>query len=208
MKLSTRLQEEFSLVDRYYSRIPRGERLAEFERTISEHPDIVEEFENIPEALYREWRYYRECNTEKPWTGIFEVFVKTFEPEFPFEQLAKISGELLVEWRLKCDYESVYEFYSDVYGTPNKNTKDFYEKSKTELWNEFVEFWYLDTNETGLLFPNTSVFDSIVSAISEYEENFDNEEFYEYREDSNYHSYDSYSIAEQYRICKEFSEAL
>lgn len=55
---------------------------------------------------------------------------------------------------------------------------------------------YCTTNYDEKLYKEMSTY--INEAICNYEG------FYEYRTNSNYHSFDSYSILEQYEICQDF----
>lgn len=207
--LSLRERQEWHLINGYSSKLPKEQRFENFKKEIKKI-----NLNDIPEALYKEWRYYRECKyNEDSIVNQYSEFLKKWPKDFNYDELNKISGELLDEWRLKCNYEHIYENYDTLFASANrgKNTVDgkyierpkaFELKNKCELWKEFKEYWLLDDGE----FPNMEVFNKIKKAVEDYENEFDMEEFFEFREDANYHSYDSYSIAEQYQICKEFDE--
>ena len=209
--LTVRERNEWHYIDKYYSEIPKDERFENFKNEIKKI-----NLNEMPEALYREWRYHRDCIYEKDFVKQFENFIKKWPKDFKYDELIKISDELLDEWHKKCNYEYIYEYYDTVAGSPKRLQKRFESKSKSELWEEFKEFWLLDdtlpSSTSSLVgqgtdnFPNMEVFNEIKKSVEDYENEFDDEEFFEFREDANYHSYDSYSIAEQYRICKEFEE--
>lgn len=202
---SERISEEWKASSRFYSRIPKHTRKANFDKILEESPDLINELENLHPALYREWRYYRgiHCRCDDFREG-FKKFLKMYPKDFPFDQLIKLDGEILNEYRLKSSgYEHSYEEWIDyeMYKPRNFKCIPYESKTKTELFEEFKSFWYLDVVENDSEFPNTCVFNDIYNEVIHFD---GTEEFFEYCEDSNYHSFDSYPIIEQYRIQQEF----
>lgn len=77
--------------------------------------------------------------------------------------------------------------------------------TKSELWKEFKDIWEID-----VLDYNENKYNEMILYINEttsdnkqYFKDYPRD-FFEYREDSNYHSYDSYSVIEQFEICQEW----
>lgn len=218
---SERISEEWKASRRFYSIIPNDTRKANFDKILEDSPDLVNELENLHPALYREWRHYRSIHYScdeaasaakfgsraNHFREEFLKFLKLYPNDFPFDQLIKLDGEILNEYRLKSSgYEHSYEEWIDyeMYKPRNFKCIPYESKTKTELFEEFKTFWHLDVdenNEPSPDFPNTRVFYEIYNAVLHFEET---KEFFEYCEDSNYHSFDSYPIIEQYRIQQEF----
>lgn len=176
----------------------------------------IEEFIYLPEIVYNEWKYWKnELNirmiepVEKyTFDKYFQDFKDYWQYNTPetlkvFEEMKLLSDSLINEWRHKysfssaCDYEDHDCYINNKYMT----------KTKAELWEEFKTVWDLNPEDYSehLLeeyqefikeceCDNTNYFD-------DYPRNFR-----EYREDSNYHSFDSYSILKKFNVCKEWSD--
>lgn len=195
----------------------------------------IEEFLDIPKVLYTEWenwkyrkgyhtdfktyiKKYRSNDTkviEKTLTEVWNEFKKFWQYNFEgtfsdisskvmFTEMELLSENMIQEWRYKYNftYTNVYEEYNIKYETYSK-------KSKAKLWEEFKEIWEIKIDNY-----NEEKYNKMVKYISKIEcdeENYFKEyprNFYEYCEDGNYHSFDSYSVLEQFEICKDWASSI
>ena len=69
-----------------------------------------------------------------------------------------------------------------------------------QLWNEFKEIWDIDTDDY-----NEDKYKEMNKYVSEIKCE-DSEKFFRYRENANYHSFDSYSLLEQFEICEHYEQ--
>lgn len=114
-------------------------------------------------------------NLEKVISDIYNyISIKNVEKAKMLKEIGLLSDNMLCEWHW--------------YKHEQKNL-DY------ELWEEFKVFWKIDT----LLYN-----ENMYNEISEYINGLECEKFYAYRENANYHSYDSYSILKQLEICKDW----
>ena len=196
--LSDRLQKEWYKTSEYYSSKTYIQVFNDFNERYNNFDGIdIKEFLCMPNVLYIEWEhwmyrngYYRCDKTFIVLWNEFKIFFEFYNPESKvmFQEMELLGENMLSEWRFKY-----YQYYPHVY---EKNVSCYLKKSKAQLWNEFKEIWEID-----ILNYNENKYTEMDEYISEI---IDNEKFYEYCEDSNYHSFDSYSIIEQFEICKEF----
>lgn len=126
------------------------------------------------------------------------------ESKVMFKEMELLSVNMLGEWRMKYNFD-----YPHVYEKDNNHwscvERDYRLKSKVQLWNEFKEIWDIDIDDY-----NEDKYKEMNEYVSEIE--CDSEDyfkdyptnFYEYREDANYHSFDSYSLIEQFEICEDW----
>ena len=122
------------------------------------------------------------------------------ESKVMFKEMELLSENMISEWRLKYNfvyphvYEKDYNHYSCV------------QRVKSQLWKEFKEIWEIDISDY-----NEIKYNEMIKYINEIEcessENYFKEyprNFFEFRENANYHSFDSYSILEQFEICEDW----
>jgi hypothetical protein len=217
------LQKEWQCVVRYHSEKSDTVLFEEFKKRYDnfEGPTI-EEFLSIPKVVYTEWEnwkyrnsyetdfkvYNRSTETQVKTKTLTEVFCefKEFcqynseESKVMFKEMELLSENMLSEWRLKYNftYTHVYEGYDSKYEVYSK-------KSKAELWEEFKEIWEIDIDDY-----NENKYNEMIKYISEVECDDSNyfkkypQNFFEYRENANYHSFDSYSVLEQFEICEDW----
>ena len=212
------LQKEWQCVVRYYSEKSDTTLFDEFKKRY-EGPTI-EEFLAIPKVIYIEWENWKYRNgyetnfkkyikerssteTTKTFTEVFCEF-KNFweydseESKIVFSEMEHLSENMICEWRLKYNF-----VYPHVYEKGVR--RDYRMKSKFQLWEEFKEIWEID-----ILDYNETKYNEMNKYISEIEcdsENYFKEypqNFFEFRENANYHSFDSYSVLEQFEICEDW----
>lgn len=206
---SERLKEQWYYNLRFFSKETEKERLKKF----NQKWEIFEnglgkkstELLSIPEGLYKEWKetqgYYeykkfffdekgkKEMEAHSAWDSFKKAWqypesgIWSEENLKMFEDFLKMSEGMLNEWRL---------FYRD------KSSDDKY-----SLWKEFVLEWGLCFDEN----YNEHIFDEMIEELQKqyYLKERMSQEWEEYKTDSNYHSYDSYPIKEQYEIWCAFS---
>lgn len=224
-KLPENLQKEWYTVTRYHSD-KKDTVFEEFKKRYDnfEGPTI-EEFLAIPKVVYTEWenwkyskgyhtnfkeyiKKYRSNDTEvkiKTLTEVWNQFKEFWQynsdvaSKVMFSEMELLSENMIREWRFKYNftYIHVYEEYNSKYETYSK-------KSKAQLWEEFKEIWEIEIDNY-----NEEKYNEMVKYIGEIEcddENYfkDPQNFYEYCEDSNYHSFGSYSVLEQFEICEDW----
>lgn len=129
----------------------------------------------------------------------------TPETERVFKEMEHMSGDMKREWRLK--YNFVFPGVYEELSWTSRNVEKLLKKTKGELCEEFKEFWDLDVNDYD---------EHILKEMLKYirETGCDNQDygreyprnFYEFRENGNYHSYDCYSIYKKNEICEEWNE--
>ena len=114
-----------------------------------------------------------------------------------FAEMSHLSEKMLHEW---------YQYYDGDYGYIYSYTDGMtYDKTKLELWAEFTEEW-------GLEFTDGDYSEKYFNEMLEELKGICNlnhrmyKKWYDFLEDSNYHSYDSYPIKEQYEIWIHFKE--
>lgn len=170
----------------------------------------IQEFIDLPEIVYNEWRYYSRMEYN---VGTFDEEFKNFkdswqyntsETQQVFNEMKLLSNTLTTEWRIKYTFHSIYIYES--YESCRKG--DYESKTKAQLWDEFKKIWDLDPenySEYLLSEYQELIYECDKDSETIYFENYPRT-FWEFREDSNYHSYDSYSVLEQYRICQEWKD--
>ena len=119
-----------------------------------------------------------------------------------------LSDTLLWEWRYKYTfaYPEVYE--KDYFMALDNANKE--NKTKAEHWEEFKMIWDLEPNDYSEVLLeeynkliNFYLCDDDTNFFDEYPRTF-----WEFRENANYHSFDSYSILKQFYICEEWQRYL
>ena len=105
----------------------------------------------------------------------------------------KMSNRMYNEWHMKSNFD-----FPHIYEEEEQET-DYYLKSKVELWKEFKEVWEIDIENY-----NEDKYKEMADFINEIKSNDHDQQFYYYRENANYHSFDSYSIFEQFDICQYY----
>ena len=216
------IQTEWKCVVGYYSSKSDIMVFEEFKKRYDNFEgSTIKEFLAMPKVVYIEWKNWkcsngyettfnteineRGCGVEKSLTQVFNQF-KDFwqynleESKVMFKEMESLSENMISEWRLKYNfvYPHVYEKDDNHYSRV---------KSKVELWKEFKEIWEIDISDY-----NEMKYNEMIKYINEIEcessyENYLKEypqNFFEFRENANYHSFDSYSILEQFEICEEW----
>ena len=216
-KLPKILQKEWSTVVSYYS---KEKDIIVFEKFRKRYDDFkgasVEELLSMPDVVYTEWKYWKYQNQYETdfdsLTDILSEFKKFWqyvseETKTMFKEMELLSNRMLQEWRLKYNFEypHVYERDDNHYSCVQR---DYHLKPKAQLWKEFKEIWGIDTSNY-----NEDRYKEMTDYIYEIEVDDTNyfkdypRNFFEYRENANYHSFDSYSVLEQFEICKDWGES-
>jgi hypothetical protein len=208
-KLPEFLKKEWYSVCQYYSSKSDIQVFEEFKKRWDnfEGP-MVEEFLSFPNVVYVEWESWKYRNgydgiVEKSLTEVLTEFKNFWEYDKPeskmmFKEMELLGKRMLREWRYKYNftYAHVYEGY---------NGSDYRLKSKAQLWYEFKEIWEIDTsNYNEDKYKEMSEF---VNEIQCDDYNYSKDyprNFFDFCENSNYHSFDSYSILEQFEICEDW----
>lgn len=183
--------------------------------------ELITEFTELPQIVYNEWRYWKNEYNRRMFKPVekdtFDVYFQAFkdywqfgtpETNKVFEEMKLLSDTLLLEWRYKYTfaYREVYEnnHYMALENVNNNN------KSKAAHWEEFKMIWDLEPNDYSEVLLeeynkliNVSLRDYDTKYFDKYPRNF-----WEYRENANYHSFDSYSILKQFEICEDWKRYL
>ena len=225
-KLPDILQREWNEVTRFHS-IKTGDQVfKEFKQRYDNFQGpTIDGFLKMTDAVYKEWRFWKYQNiyntefisynnnteTEKTLTQVWKEFREywqfdTEESNKMFEEMEYLSDKMLNEWRLKYtfEYPHVYEKDSTHYSGVQR---DYEDKSKAQLFNEFKVIWDMDM---------AAYTEDIFNEMNEYVNGISGDNiryfkdypatFWEYCEDSNHHSFDSYSVLEQFEICEHWEE--
>lgn len=215
--LNQRLKKEWEALSQIHSSKTEAERYQEFKKNWDDFQgDTINEFLDMPNAAHTEWTYWTRNVSDhrystnfngKSLKQVWEEFKLYWELDDPdsklmFQEMELLSNKMLEEWRYKYrfSYPHVYEI-----NAPYVNGYQRYDfsKSKMKLWDEFKEIWEIDIENYNedkykkmLEYINSIECDSFC-----YRENYPRN-FFDFRENANYHSYDSYSVIEQYEICE------
>jgi hypothetical protein len=208
-KLPERIQKEWGIVCRYCSSKTDIQVFEEFKNSweLFQGPTF-EEFLSVSDAVYIQWKLWSYKNYgiefKKTLTEVWNDF-KTFweldseESKVMFKEMELLSENMLDEWSMKYNFD-----YPHVYERDNNHwscvQRDYRLKSKVQLWNEFKEIWDIDIDDY-----NEDKYKEMNKYVSEIECE-DSEKFFRYREDANYHSFDSYSLLEQFEICEHYEQ--
>lgn len=206
-KLPERIQKEWGFVCQYYSSKTDIQVFEEFKNSweLFQGPTF-EEFLSVSDAVYIQWKLWSYKNYgiefKKTLTEVWNDF-KTFweldseESKVMFKEMELLSENMLDEWSMKYNFD-----YPHVYEKDNNHwscvQREYRLKSKVQLWNEFKEIWDIDIDDY-----NEDKYKEMNKYISEIECE-DSEKFFRYRENANYHSFDSYSLLEQFEICEQY----
>jgi hypothetical protein len=215
--LTENVLKDFNNVLKYHSRDSKEERMLRFKTTYEDFTGTaIDEFNQMPNVVYKEWDYWKMVKgyipeLGKPFSEVWNEFKAYWqydneETKVVFKEMELMSNNMLTEWRMKYtdQYPHVYE---DDYWNTTRNARNRKAKSKAEMWEEFKEKWGMDVenyNEHTFNQMNAYINDTLCDTddyCREYPRNI-----YEYRENANYHSFDSYSIWEQYQICQQWEE--
>ena len=173
--------------------------------------NCIPEFIDLPKVVYTEWRYWKNEYNRRMFKPVekdtFDKYFQEFkdfwqygslETQQVFREMELLSNRLLNEWRIKYTFTSVHIYESCI-------NRDYMSKTKAQLWEEFKKIWDLDPEdysehllEEYLEIINKNEDDSYENYFNEYPRNF-----WEFRENANYHSY---SILEKYQICQEWED--
>lgn len=210
------LKKEWCCIKSFYSSNKDTIVFEEFKKRYDnfEGP-VIEEFLNMSETMYSEWdnwkyrnRYYIDFKTEqgkreKSLQEVFGEFKKFWdygskETNLVFKEMQLLSENMLHEWRLKYNFEypHIYESYGCKYEIYSK-------KTKATLWEEFKDIWEIDVSsyDEKKYVDMAAYINKIICDDSNYFKEYPRN-FFEYREDSNYHSFDNYSILEKFDIAR------
>jgi hypothetical protein len=207
------LQKEWQSVVVYHSSKSDTTVFEEFkERYDNFEGPTIEEFLAIPKVVYTEWENWKYRNnyenvleSRQTLTEVWNEFKEFWqydsnESKIMFKEMELLSEKMLREWRFKYNfvYNHIYEGYNTKYEVYSK-------KSKAQLWEEFKEIWEID-----ILDYNENKYNEMIKYISETECDDSNyykeypQNFFEFLENSNYDSFDSYSVLEQFEICEDW----
>jgi hypothetical protein len=206
-KLSKRLQKEWACTSRYYSSKTDTEVFEEFKKRWEQFEGLsVQEFLNVSDVIYTEWTFWKYKNhydtnfkiANKFFTEVwneFKIFweLNTAESKVMFKEMELLSENMLHEWRMKYSFD-----YPRVYENDVQRNYDYTLKSKTQLWDEFKEIWEIDISNY-----NEDKYEKMIVYVSEFQ---GEDGFYRFRENANYHSFDSYSLLEQFEFCEYYDK--
>lgn len=199
------LQKEWNAVNQYSTTKTKDSVFEDFKIQYDNFEGkTIEEFITMPKVVYTEWtnwkytkRYYTSFNN-KTLTVVWNEF-KDFwqydseESKVMFKEMEFLSHDMIMEWRMKYNFE-----YTHIYEDYNAKYEDLVKKSKSQLWEEFGDIWEIDFSNY-----NENKYNEMRDYVSEIQCE-GGEEFFGFCEDANYHSFDSYSMLEQFNICKDY----
>ena len=208
-QLPDRMKEEWYCILEYHSSKTALQAFDDFKKRYDEfRGPIVNEFLSIPATAYTEWRYWKymrryeldfgKKSFSQVW-GEFKDFwqLDTLESNLIFKEMELLSENMLQEWRFKYQFR-----YPHVY---EEDQRGYRLKSKAQLWEEFKDIWRIDVanyNEDRMK-RMLAYISRIQCDSDDYRDSYPRN-FFDYRENANYHSYDSYSILEKYEICQNW----
>ena len=208
-KLPKNLQKEWYYKVSFYSTKKDSELFEDFKKRYDNFTGTaIEEFVNIPEVVYSEWQNWKciqNYEIKQMFSQAWFDFKNFWDYDNPktkvmFDEIKLLSKNMIYEWRLKYNFDYPHVYEKNYYHTVQINYRL---KTKVQLWDEFKEIWEIDTMDY-----NEDRYNEMIEYI--YEIVCDNtnyfkdypRNFYEYREDANYHSFDSYSVIEKMEICE------
>lgn len=194
------LKKEWNNVLKYWSKDNKDVRMERFKKFYNnfEGPEI-QEFISVSDTVYKEWDYWKtnngydsEFTKSKSFNEAWKEFKDYWQYDTPqsqvmFEEMKIMSNNMLREWRIEYTNE------------------EYHMKSKSEMWEEFKIKWEIDLenyNEDYYKEMKSYVHEMLRDNNNYYKEYPRN--FSDFRENANYHSYDSYSLLEQYEIAQEW----
>lgn len=212
--LPERLKKEWYKINEYYSIFTKEKQYMDFKNKWNDFKGKeIDEFLSVSYAIIKEWDFYGYKNysysnieSNKPFSEIWNKFklywqLDSKESNTMIKEMELLSDNMLREWRYKYNFTYTY-----VYEDYNIRYDDLIKKNKSELWNEFKTKWDIDPNNY-----DENMYEEMENEINKIENELSDtnfkeypKNFYDYREDANYHSYDSYSILEKYEICKDW----
>ena len=204
-----RIKEEwYTTARRYLHQKTVEERWIAFQEIWDVTTPTVHEILSQPETVYNEWcdyncRFVREFTEDLAtrWSE-FKTFwdLDSDATKQMFEEMANLSEDLLREWRFKYNFDHPHVYEKEWKGTMTWDTN----KPKVQLWKEFKRIWRLN-----MVAYNEDKFNRIVAGIEDLvpDVDYDEQAWFNYREDANYHSYDSYPVLEQYEIWRDFVDS-
>lgn len=206
--LSEKLQNEWKDICRYYSTKSDEQIFQDFKKRWENFQgSTIKEFTNMSNSVYIEWKYWKCINGyltefgDKSLTNVWNEFktdygLYTLESNEMFQEMdqIKMSNRMYNEWHMKSNFD-----FPHIYEEEEQET-DYYLKSKAQLWEEFKKVWEIDIENY-----NEDKYKEMIDFINEIKSNdLHDQQFYKYRENANYHSFDSYSIFEQFDICQYY----
>jgi hypothetical protein len=219
--LPERIRKEWASVCRFYSSKTDVQVFEDFKNRWDNFKGrTVNEFLSVSDAVYTQWKIWqykndydinfeKDSGSEKSLTEVWNEFKlfwewDTEESKVMFKEMELLSENMLREWRIKYsfDYPYVYEKDDNHYSCVQR---DYRLKSKVQLWDEFKEIWEIDIDNY-----NEDKYNEMSEYVNEIECDSENyfkdypRNFFEFRENANYHSFDSYSIIEQFEICEDW----
>lgn len=184
-----------------------GDKPKQFNSIYDVSSTTVQEMMCMTPCMHKEWLFlkYNEIRgsilhsskkLDEVW-GNFKQSWDLFSPETNqmFKEIELLSDEMLIEWRMKYTYEFPHVYEKEDY----INYKVIYNKKRTVMWEEFKTIWDTDPQNY-----DESLYNSLKEEIQRY---FDDHDYYRWRSfltDSNYHSYDSYSLLQKHEIWNYF----
>ena len=204
--LPLRIQNEWYNINSYASSKPKEIVFEEFLKKCENTSDFL----SVNESLIKEWNHDYKCRnllrTGNNFIEIWNIFKCKWQlndndiaSEVMLKEMELLSDNMLTEWRYKYNFD-----YIHIYEDYNLDLKKLMKKTKIELWEEFKVKWDINIDNY-----NEDMYNKMSKYTSEIECDSKSypSDFYEYREDANYHSYDSYSLIEQYEICEDWAAA-
>lgn len=202
--LPPRLLDEWEDICRYYSPNSDEHEWDTFQQTWAIDSLTVQEILQVSETINTEWKYYRDyvrvygkvVDLEKTWQAFKHFWnLDCNSTKQVFKEMEHLSEGMLYEWRLKYTYQYPLTYEHEDY---TAGTID-YTKSKSQLWHEFKQLWKLDMDNY-----NEDKYIAMKCVVERGLQKADWRAFQTFKTCANYHSFDEYSMLDQYKIWCDF----
>lgn len=170
---------------------------------------VVQEMLQMTHCMHKEWLFFKYnkiggliFHDSKKLDEIWNEFKQDWdlfssESNRMFKEMELLSEDLLIEWRMKYTYEFPHVYEKEDYC----NYKVNYNKKRTVMWEEFKTIWDLDPQNY-----DESLYNSLKEETRRYFDCYDHCKWMQFLTESNYHSYDSFSLLQKNEIWKYFAD--
>lgn len=137
---------------------------------------VITEVQKLPEILYKEW-YMLVCNNQTEDITDFEDFKKLYNnfEGTTIEEFLDMPENIYWEW---CEWREY-----------NNLEVDFNEKTFTEVWDEFKEFWQYNSEESKVMFKEMDLLSESMTQEWRLKYNFVYPHVYEENYQENFTNY-------------------
>jgi hypothetical protein len=190
------LYTEYRLYDEFHTKFTKPQRMSIIQKSLQQL--ISTEIFNMS-LVYDLWIKYRQDHNLIGWRPdqVFNMKEQYIQFKLEWDIGSKETNKMLDEMisiAMSKDLDHEWRLMHN-----NKRPNGYHNvlgKSKFELWESFKEMWKLN-----IFNYNEDVFKNKQKVINDC---LINDTFQEYLTDSNYHSFDTYSVLEQYSVCSDF----